>query len=138
MRGSIYLTCFVVALAVENIARSAEEIVSVIMDEHLRISVNHVPVSRYPDLRKVFIAMPPLVYDLRLRRSNITGSGIFTVFVDEKGRVTDVTVRKSTGHHELDVQAIYGLRQWRAKGGAHRGIDVPMTFSLSEKRGPSL
>src|SRR6267378_8639903 len=109
MTRNLYLPCFAVALAVEHIAsvhgqpsRSAEEVVSVIMDEHHRISVNHVPVSRYPDLRKVFIAMPPPVYDLRLRRSNITGSGIFTVFVDENGRVTDVTVRKSTGHRELD------------------------------------
>jgi len=92
----------------------------------------------YPDLRKEFLSMPTPVYDLRLRRSHITGSGVFTLSVDEKGKVTDVTVRKSTGHRELDAQAIYGLRQWRAKPGARRQIDVPLTFSLSEKRGPSL
>ncbi len=92
----------------------------------------------YPDLRKEFLSMPTPVYDLRLRRSHITGSGVFTLTVDEKGKVTDVTVRKSTGHRELDAQAIYGLRQWRAKPGARRQIDVPLTFSLPEKRGPSL
>ena len=118
--------------------RSPEEIVSVIMDDHLRISVNHAPVSRYPDLKGVFIAMPTPVYALELRRPDITGSGIFTLSVDERGKVTDVAVRKSTGHHELDLQAIYGLRQWRAKPGPQRQIDVPMTFSLPEKRGPSL
>ena len=82
--------------------------------------------------------MPTPVYALELRRRHITGRGIFTVQTDENGKVTEVTVRKSTGHQELDAQAIYGLRQWRAKAGAHREIDVPMTFALPEKRGPSL
>jgi TonB family protein len=108
------------------------------MDKHYRISVNHIAVSRYPDLRQVFLTMPTPVYALELRRRNITGSGIFTLSVDEKGKVTDITVRKSTGHRELDLQAIYGLRQWRAKPGPHRQIDVPITFALPEKRGPSL
>src|SRR5437660_9612918 len=92
----------------------------------------------YPDIRKQFLSMPTPVYDMRLRRSHITGSGIFTLSVDEKGKVTDVTVRKSTGNRELDVQAIYGLRQWRAIPGSRRQIDVQLTFSLPEKRGPSL
>jgi TonB family protein len=135
---NIYLTCFAVAFAVESVARSSEEIVSVIMDEHQRISVNHVAVSRYPDLKSVFLTMPTPVYALELRRRHITGSGIFTLSVDEKGKVTDVTVRQSTGHRELDSQAIYGLRQWRARPGPRRQIDVPMTFFLPEKRGPSL
>ncbi len=94
--------------------------------------------EHYPDLRTEFIAMPTPVYALEFRRRHITGSGIFTLSVDKKGRVTGVTVRKSTGHRELDAQAIYGLRQWRAKPGTHREIDVPVTFSLPEKRGPSL
>src|SRR5205807_10541411 len=96
------------------------------------------PSADYADLKKEFIAMPIPVYTMELRRQHITGNGIFTVSVDERGRVTDVTVRKSTGHRELDAQAIYGLRQWRARAGTSRKMDVPLTFSLPEKRGPSL
>jgi len=96
------------------------------------------PSADYIALKKEFLAMPIPVYTMELRRRHITGSGIFTLSVDEKGKVTDVTFRKSTGNRELDAQAIYGLRQWRAKPGTRRQIDVPLTFSLPDKRGPSL
>jgi TonB family protein len=100
--------------------------------QRLRVS------EEYSYLKKEFISTPTPTYTMELRRSHITGSGIFTLSVDEKGKVIDVTVRKSTGHRALDAQAIYGLNQWRAKPGARRQIDVPLTFSLAEKRGPSL
>jgi TonB family protein len=136
MNTKIGLVLVVSVLMLGN--TGAEEITKLTLDEQGRTIVNDAPVSHYPNLKAVFLSMPPPIYDLRLRRSNVTGSGIFTVFTDEKGKVTDVKVRKSTGHRELDAQAIYGLRQWRAKPGAQRQLDVPITFMLPEKRGPSL
>src|SRR5438876_12206663 len=130
VRNLIVLICAILACnasyaAARSSAASSTEIVKLTVDEQHRIMVNGAVAPRFPNLKEVFVSMPPPVYDLRLRRSNITGSGIFTLFTDEKGRVTDVKVRKSTGHRELDAQAIYGLRQWRAKPGARREIDVP-------------
>lgn len=101
---------------------NAQEITKITLDEQGRTTVNDAAVSHYPNLKAVFLSMPTPVYALELRRRNITGNGIFSVSVDEKGKVTDVTVRKSTGHRELDAQATYGLRQWRAKPGLHRRI----------------
>jgi TonB family protein len=58
-------------------------------------------------------------------------SGIFRLSLDLKtGRVTDVTVVKSTGHCALDGSAIKALRQWQFKPGKWTKVYVPVKFAI--------
>ena len=59
---------------------------------------------------------------------------MFRVLFDEGGKVTEVKALESTGHPELDAEAIKGLMRWKAKPGPKCEGDVPITFTLS---GPS-
>jgi TonB family protein len=113
---------------------AAADIVKVRLDENLRTTVNGVPVQHYPNLRGLFLGMPKPYYPPDLRSRHITGSGTFTMYIDASGKLTDVKIRKSTGHRELDIQAIDALRHWRTKPGSHREIDMPITFTVRERQ----
>jgi TonB family protein len=68
----------------------------------------------------------PMVY----QRERIGGTGRFRMNIDFKtGKVTSVTVVRSTGNDGLDREAIYALRRWRFKPGKAREVEVPITFS---------
>ena len=110
------------------------EIVKVTLDENGRTMVNGVPVQHYPNLRGLFLGMPKPYYPPEVRRRGITGSGIFTMHIDANGKVAGVEIRKSTGHRELDIQAVDALRHWRTKPGPHREIDMPISFRLPERQ----
>jgi TonB family protein len=105
------------------------DIVKVTLDQNLRTTVNGVSVQRYPNLKELFLSMPKPSYPPGLRRRHMTGSGIFRMNIDENGRVTNVNIRQSTGHRELDAQATNALMRWRTKPGARREIDMPITFT---------
>jgi TonB family protein len=47
------------------------------------------------------------------------------------GRVTDVTMAKSTGNVFLDNAAVAGFRRWRFKPGSVSNVTCPVTFTLS-------
>jgi len=51
--------------------------------------------------------------------------------VDEQGRVTKVTILKSTGHTELDSLAVTTLSRWRGQPGPKWDLDVPVTFTTN-------
>jgi TonB family protein len=51
--------------------------------------------------------------------------------VDEQGRVTEVTVLKSTGHKELDSLATTALSRWRGRPGPDWDLDMPITFTMN-------
>ena len=53
---------------------------------------------------------------------------------DERGKVTDVTILKSTGDKALDSESIRALLQWRARAGTRREVDVPFHFTLHGAR----
>ena len=68
-------------------------------------------------------------YPTHYRRAKIGGTGRFRMKVDFKtGKVTSVTVVKSTGSDGLDREAIFALRQWRFKPGKAREVEIPITF----------
>ena len=104
-------------------------IVKVTVDENLRTMVNGIPVRGYPRLNGLFLDMPKPYYPYELRARHVIGSGIFRLYIDESGRVTAVKIRMTTGHSELDAEAIKALTHWRTKPGAHREIDTPITFA---------
>jgi TonB family protein len=127
----VLLSCISIA-SVSGRQPDETEIVKVTLDEHGRTTVNGVPVAHYPNLRGLFLGMPQPVYPPELRMRHITGSGIFTMYIGRDGKVTDVKIRKSTGHRELDIQVIDALRQYRTKPGPQREIDMPVTFRLPQ------
>lgn len=69
-------------------------------------------------------------YPHQFQRSRIGGTGRFQMTIDFKtGKVTNVTVVKSTGHDGLDREAIFALRRWRFKPGKRTQVTVPITFA---------
>jgi TonB family protein len=82
-----------------------------------------------PELKAMFTFMPKPEYPYKLRFvQHMEGSGMFRMIVDERGKVTAVTALQSTGHPELDAEAIKGLMRWKARPGQQREVDVPVTF----------
>jgi TonB family protein len=64
------------------------------------------------------------------RARHLTGSGVFRMRVDKQGRVTTVTVLKSTGHKELDSLAVEALSRWRGRPGPKWDLHIPITFRM--------
>ena len=88
-------------------------------------------------VKTVFIAAPRPYYPYEARRSRITGSGLLRIYVDETGKVAQVKVLKSTGNRYLDDAGLTAFRQWRAKPGNRREVDMPLVFVLSDaQNGP--
>jgi TonB family protein len=80
--------------------------------------------------KATFIRMVQPVYPLEARRSRKEGTGVFRLYVDERGKVTDVAVLKSTGDKALDFESVRALQQWLARKGVRREVDVPLHFTL--------
>jgi TonB family protein len=114
----------------QKIVLDSSKPLKIVMEGKLRITVNGVDVSHYPDVKPLFISRPKPDYPLACRRRHLTGFGIFRMKIDETGAVESVTVRSTTGHSELDAEVLKGLGRWRAKPGAVREIDFPVTFSM--------
>ena len=105
-------------------------VTKLVVDENRRITVNGVPVPHYPDFKPIFVSMPKPDYPVELRRLHLTGSGIFRMYIDARGRVEAIKICKSTGHRELDAEVVKAFSRWRAKPGPHRELDFPVTFSM--------
>ena len=67
--------------------------------------------------KATFIRMVQPVYPLEARRSRTEGTGLFRLYVDERGKVTEVAVLKSTGDKALDFESVRALQQWLARKG---------------------
>jgi TonB family protein len=73
-------------------------------------------------------------YPAVAKRWHVQGAGIFRVSIDiTTGRVTDVSVLKSTGYGVLDGSAIRTLKLWRWKPGRSRRVNVPISFKLDPR-----
>jgi TonB family protein len=80
------------------------------------------------EIHAIFVQRPLPEYPVAVRRRHISGTGLFRLFVDERGRVTDVQTLETTKNAKLDASAIRTFRLWRAKPGPKRSVDVPATF----------
>jgi TonB family protein len=83
-------------------------------------------------VKTVFVSARRPYYPYEQRRSRITGSGLLRIYVDETGKVAQVKVLKSTGNGYLDDAGLNAFRQWRAKPGNRREVDMPLVFVLSD------
>jgi protein TonB len=78
------------------------------------------------------ISAPRPEYPYEARRQRTTGDGIVAMTIDPlTGRVTDVSMSKSTGSSYLDNAALTGFRKWRFKPGTVSAINCPVTFTLT-------
>lgn len=67
------------------------------------------------------------------QRRHHVGVGLFRITIDSgTGKVSDVSVLKSTGFRMLDWSCLNALRRWRWKPGTWREVDVPITFGDAE------
>jgi TonB family protein len=82
------------------------------------------------DYRTMFVAMPAPEYPTEMLRRGATAKALFRLAVNEHGQVTSVTALKSTGHPEFDASCEAAFRKWRARPGAKRQADVPVTFVM--------
>jgi TonB family protein len=76
---------------------------------------------------------PEYPYEALRRREE--GRGLFRLYVDERGKVTAVTILKSTGNRVLDSEGIRTFKSWRARPGERREVDIPLNFVLSGTQG---
>jgi|SRR5712692_1176329 len=131
-----FITVLLANPADQQSAVDSSKVTKVVVDENRRITVNGVPVQRYPDLKSLFASNPKPDYPVELRRRHLSGSGIFRMYIDEHGTVTTIKIRKSTGHSELDAEVVKDFSRWRARPGPRREIDFPVTFSLRPAANP--
>ena len=77
---------------------------------------------------------PP--YPRKARRLGHEGTVMLKVLINEKGRVDDLTVLKSSGHTVLDRAALSAVRKWLFEPGTEGGIKkkmwvkIPVRFDL--------
>ena len=82
------------------------------------------------------LSNPAPKYPYRARQLGQEGRVVLRVQVDASGRVTDITLHKSSGHRRLDTAAIKTVRKWKFVPATRRGIkvagvvEVPVRFSL--------
>jgi TonB family protein len=92
--------------------------------------------AKYPQAEWMarFDYRPFPAYPAQYRRVRMTGSGLYRLHVNERGRVTAVTVLKSAGHKELDILARNALLLWRGKAGPKWELDIPITFTMDKSK----
>ncbi|MEQ1526900.1 MAG: energy transducer TonB [Gallionella sp.] len=77
-------------------------------------------------------------YPLASKRLNEQGKAILRVELSEEGKVSNATVKKSSGFARLDDAALAAVKTWRCKPAMQKGVAVTATalqsfnFSLSE------
>jgi TonB family protein len=83
--------------------------------------------------KAIFVSTPWPQYPYEARRRRLTGTGVLRIYVDESGKVTGVTIIKSTGHRQLDDAGLKAFGQWRAKPGPRREVDMPLRFLMNQR-----
>jgi protein TonB len=82
------------------------------------------------ELKARFPQRPFPDYPQWARARHLAGSGVFRARVDEQGRVTQITILKSTGHKELDSLAVQTLSRWHGRPGPKWDLNIPITFTM--------
>lgn len=72
----------------------------------------------------------PPEYPREARENGLMGKGVAVLKVDPAtGRVTSVSMVKSTGHEILDNAALRAFRQWRYRPGSITTFEIPIQFT---------
>jgi protein TonB len=86
--------------------------------------------------RPLYRKNPPPAYPRRARRKGYQGVVILEVLVNEKGKVDELKVFKSSGYKILDKSAISAVQKWLFEAGTKNGrsaqmwVRVPIRFRL--------
>lgn len=81
---------------------------------------------------------PPPAYPSASRRAKEQGRVMLAIHIDERGRVTEARVHRSSGYRRLDQAALDAVRHWRyqpaQRSGRAIGFDYmqPVVFSLDQ------
>jgi TonB family protein len=68
--------------------------------------------------KKDTIAAPDPDYPVKCQHLGYQGQGLYRLIIDDKtGVVDEVKVMKSTGHRELDANAVMTLFKWKFRPG---------------------
>ncbi|MCA9179194.1 MAG: TonB family protein [Planctomycetales bacterium] len=70
----------------------------------------------------VFTDARPPVFPTEARRHGWSGTVMLTITVDERGQVTDVQVRRSSGYPALDASAVRAVKTWRGRPATRDGV----------------
>ena len=94
------------------------------------------PVNKPPGWLADAVAKPEVEYPEWGKNHHEQGLGVFRMSVDSKtGKVTHVSMVKSTGFRDLDDSAIAALGRWRWKPGTWTETDVLISFRLGKVPG---
>jgi TonB family protein len=85
------------------------------------------------ELKATFIKTPRPDYPVEVRRLHLTGSGLYRLYIDERGEVSGIRVLRKTGIPPLDIEVLKTLVRWRARSGPKREVDLPVTFIINER-----
>jgi TonB family protein len=79
------------------------------------------------------VRAPLPVYPYKAKHDHIAGDGVCVMTVDTaSGKVTDATMKQSTGNAILDKATTNAFRKWRFKPGTVSTVRVPITYGWAE------
>jgi protein TonB len=82
--------------------------------------------------RALALSAPWPEYPSVARQNGITGDGVALMMIDpRRGKVTHVSMLKSTGNSSLDDAAMRSFRRWRFRPGSISRLKAPVTFRLT-------
>ena len=75
------------------------------------------------------VSRPLPVYPYQAKHHHITGDGVCVMTVDAaSGKVTDATMKQSSGNAILDKSTTEAFRQWRFKPRTVSKVRVPISY----------
>lgn len=80
-----------------------------------------------PNLGSSLLSGTPPRYPMDARRKREQGMVVLRLVISEQGRVTDVSIHKSSGSESLDVAAVEAVRRWRWSPLQRDGKSVAVT-----------
>jgi len=67
---------------------------------------------------------------------SLRDEGLVRLSINQQGVVAAVKITRSTGNRDFDADAIEAFRRWRARPGAAREIDLPISAVTTGKKAP--
>jgi TonB family protein len=89
-------------------------------------------VTIYPKFKQDTVSAPDPDYPIKCQNLGYQGQGIYRLVVNQKtGVVDEVKVMKTTGHRELDANAVMTFFNWKFRPGAVNHRDVLVIFRMT-------
>lgn len=96
------------------------------------------PPSELPSSAVSYLVPPVLTWPLNSRELGEEGTVLLRVYIDERGRPSEIQVAKSSGYPRLDRQAVVVMRSTRFKPYIHNGApqpgwaSTPLVFKITD------